>query len=67
MVQRTVLQRRERLVRTDLGEVRCKEAQLPSGLTVLKPEEDELLRLLREHPELDRSTLLARLLPQLSR
>jgi hypothetical protein len=47
-VQREVLERWIETVRTPLGEVRMKCARLPSGQVARRPEDDEVLRLVRE-------------------
>ena len=60
-VERQVLERWEETRHTSLGPVRFKVARLPSGHTLARPEDDELLRLGREHG-LSRQELRRRLL-----
>ncbi|MCC6670841.1 MAG: nickel pincer cofactor biosynthesis protein LarC [Planctomycetes bacterium] len=58
--RRVVLERWQETVASEFGAVRCKVARLPSGRLVRRPEEDEVLRLVRERG-LTRAEVLARL------
>ncbi len=63
-VERAILERWGETVNTDLGPVRCKVARLPSGNVVRKPEDDDVLKLVRE-TGINRREILARLRRQL--
>ncbi len=64
-VERDVIERWQERSETEFGAVTFKCARLPSGVVQRRPEDDELLRLVREQG-LGRRALLARLLAQKS-